>query len=286
MNGFPYWQFHNERWLTGKVSSLDLDAQGLFLYFCMAAWASRGAFNICSTSVRLRFRKSAEWIADTLGAMVEIGILIEDGEKYRIKFIDEQIAELNVMREKRSKAGKASAESRHNTNTRDEYNTKEEVRKGKVTTVLESVQHGLNKCSTHVDAPKPPAEPIKAPIKATAIPDCLATVEGFADAFAAWVEFRAAKRAKATERVKATILRRLSERPEQAVAALDTCMAAGWTDVRWDWVDNRNRATAPTSDPRNAKPGGFYDSGSPDDPWPELTAAELRAKELEGRKAK
>jgi hypothetical protein len=117
----------------------------------------------------------------------------------------------------------------------------------------------------------------------TAIPECLATVEGFADAFAAWVEFRSAKRAKATDRVKATILRRLSERPEQAVAALDTCMAAGWTDVRWDWIDNRNRVTAHTGDPRNAKPGGFYDSGSPEDAWPELTAAERRADELERR---
>jgi len=131
---------------------------------------------------------------------------------------------------------------------------------------------------------KPAAEPIKAPIKQeAAIPECLANVEGFAEAFEAWVEFRAAKRAKATERVKATILKRLSERPEQAVAALDTCMAAGWTDVRWDWVDNRNRATVHTGDPRNSKPGGFYDSGSPDDPWPELTAAERRADELERR---
>lgn len=126
----------------------------------------------------------------------------------------------------------------------------------------------------------------KPPKQVTAIPECLATVEGFTDAFAAWVEFRTAKRAKATDRVKATILKRLSERPEQAVAALDTCMAAGWTDVRWDWIDNRNRATAHTGDPRNAKPGGFYDSGSPEDAWPELTAAERRAEELEERRAK
>lgn len=125
--------------------------------------------------------------------------------------------------------------------------------------------------------------PFKGTYKGIVIPECLATVEGFADAFAAWVEFRSAKRAKATERVKATILKRLSERPEQAVAALDTCMAAGWTDVRWDWIDNRNRATAHTGDPRNAKPGGFYDSGSEEDAWPELTAAERRAAELEGK---
>jgi hypothetical protein len=124
----------------------------------------------------------------------------------------------------------------------------------------------------------------KPPKQSTAIPECLATVEGFAEAFAAWVEFRAAKRAKATDRVKATILKRLTERPEQAVAALDTCMAAGWTDVRWDWIDNRNRAH--TGDPRNAKPGGFYDSGSPEDAWPELTAAERRADELERRAKK
>lgn len=123
----------------------------------------------------------------------------------------------------------------------------------------------------------------KPPKHEAAIPECLATVEGFPEAFAAWVEFRAAKRAKATDRVKATILKRLTERPEQAVAALDTCMAAGWTDVRWDWIDNRNRVTVHTGDPRNAKPGGFYDSGSPDDPWPELTAAERRADELERR---
>lgn len=119
--------------------------------------------------------------------------------------------------------------------------------------------------------------------QATAIPESLSSVDGFAEAFSAWVEFRAAKRAKATERVKATILKRLSERPEHAVAALDTCMAAGWTDVRWDWIDNRNRATAHTGDPRNAKPGGFYDSGEPDDAWPELTAAERRAAEREGK---
>lgn len=124
----------------------------------------------------------------------------------------------------------------------------------------------------------------KLPKQEAAIPDCLSSVPGFHEAFAAWVEFRAAKRAKATERVKATILKRLSERPDQAVAALDTCMAAGWTDVRWDWIDNRNRPS--TGDPRNAKPGGYYDSGSSEDAWPELTAAERRAEEIEGRRAK
>lgn len=99
----------------------------------------------------------------------------------------------------------------------------------------------------------------KPPKQEAAIPECLATVEGFADAFAAWVEFRAAKRAKATDRVKATILKRLSERPEQATAALDTCMAAGWTDVRWDWIDNRNRAQPPKIPFADQKPVNYLE---------------------------
>jgi hypothetical protein len=62
----------------------------------------------------------------------------------------------------------------------------------------------------------------------------------FETAFDAWLEFRKAKKAPATDRVVHAVLSRLAERPDQAVAALDTCMVAGWTDVRWDWIDNRN----------------------------------------------
>ncbi len=101
--------------------------------------------------------------------------------------------------------------------------------------------------------------PFKGTNKDVVIPDCLANVEGFADAFAAWVEYRAAKRAKATERVKATILKRLSERPDQAVAALDTCMAAGWTDVKWDWIDNRNKAQPPKIPFADQKPVNYLE---------------------------
>lgn len=95
--------------------------------------------------------------------------------------------------------------------------------------------------------------------KGADIPDCLSSVPGFSEAFAAWVEFRAAKRAKATDRVKATILKRLAERPGQAVAALDTCMAAGWTDVKWDWIDNRNKAQPPKIPFADQKPVNYLE---------------------------
>jgi len=149
MNGFPYWQFHNDRWLTGKISSLDLDAQGLFLHFCMTAWSSQGVFNVCSTSVRLRFRKTPEWIAETISAMVEVGIIVPDGVGYRIKFIDQQLDDLQKIRGKKSKAGKASAAARLSLNTENTVEeSKEEKSRVEKSSVLESVQHSLNGCST------------------------------------------------------------------------------------------------------------------------------------------
>ncbi|MCK9571540.1 hypothetical protein M0R72_21500 [Candidatus Pacearchaeota archaeon] len=127
---------------------------------------------------------------------------------------------------------------------------------GSVSTSVEGESRG--------EASKPPVEPEKPKSKPCVIPDCLSTVAGFAEAFAAWVEFRLAKRAKATDRVKATILKRLAERPEQATAALDTCMAAGWTDVRWDWIDNRNNGVGTIGHRKHeTKPSTFCDDSRP-----------------------
>lgn len=150
-NGFPYWQFHNDKWLTGKVSAFDLDEQGLFLQFCMAAWASHGVFNICSTSVQRRFRKSADWVADAVKAMSDVGILIADGSGYRIKFIDEQLAKLDAGRFLKSKAGKASAALRAARNTESEESIQENTTQEN-TSVLKNVQQVLNGCSTGVEA--------------------------------------------------------------------------------------------------------------------------------------
>jgi hypothetical protein len=157
-NGFPYWQFHNERWLTGKVASFDLEAQGLFLQFCMAAWAGHGPFNICHTSIRLRFRKTAEWVAETVAAMLEVGILMRDGDQYRIKFIDAQFAAVTDTSDKRKAAGRASFIARrapeHLTDIQEESNKSNKSNNGvehMFNTCSTPVQHVFNTCSTCVD---------------------------------------------------------------------------------------------------------------------------------------
>ena len=87
--------------------------------------------------------------------------------------------------------------------------------------------------------------------KSTAlIPDTLSRLPGWEEAWAAWLQFRRGKRAPVTDRVAHTVLSRLSERPTEAVSALDTCTVAGWTDVRWDWIDNRNAKVPAGQGPR------------------------------------
>jgi len=111
-NGFPYFQFHVDRWLTGKINAFDLEEQGFFLHLCMLAWVARGAFNVCSTSVQRRFKKTAAWVSGSVEAFAEVGIIARDGDAWRIKFIDEQLRDLGELRDKRSNAGRASAAAR------------------------------------------------------------------------------------------------------------------------------------------------------------------------------
>jgi hypothetical protein len=142
-NGFPYFQFHVDRWLTGKISAFDLDEQALFLHFCMLAWASHGPFSICLTTVQRRFRKSAEWLEKAVAGFSDVGIIAHDGDKYRIKFIDDQLAELTDMRVKRSEAGKKSAEAR--------AFLKNPENKRRVDKTIQNNTSVLNTCSTHVE---------------------------------------------------------------------------------------------------------------------------------------
>ena len=152
-NGFPYFQFHVDRWLAGKVAAFDLEEQGLFLHFVMLAWTGQGAFNVCSTTVQRRFKKTPQWLRDTISAFLDVGILMPDATEglYHIKFIDEQLADLCVLRGKRSHAGKVSAEVRSLSSSKERIEEKSIQEKS---SVLNCVEQTFNKCSTPATASK------------------------------------------------------------------------------------------------------------------------------------
>ena len=69
------------------------------------------------------------------------------------------------------------------------------------------------------------------------IPDCLSSIPNF---LPEWQHFRAhrqKKRAPMTAHAEELVLRRLSERPTDAIPALEMAMIRGWTGIKWDWFD-------------------------------------------------
>jgi hypothetical protein len=113
---------------------------------------------------------------------------------------------------------------------------------------------------TETEAEAQPARGRAAPPFVT--PSEIGDLPGWQEAWDAWVTFRKSKRAPVTERVKRTVQQRLARRPAEAIAALDTCMAAGWTDVQWEWIDRRagipaqvNGSVEKKDRPRVLRPG-------------------------------
>ena len=59
----------------------------------------------------------------------------------------------------------------------------------------------------------------------------------FSSEFEAYIEHRKAKKIKTTDHALELMLKRLAERPEQAIEALQECMIRGWTAFKWEWLD-------------------------------------------------
>jgi hypothetical protein len=81
--------------------------------------------------------------------------------------------------------------------------------------------------------PKPPKPRIAIPEWLTARPEwCQATWD-------AWMVTRTKKRAASTQHAVDLLCAKLAEHPERAMAAIQTCVEAGWTGFEWDWLDRR-----------------------------------------------
>jgi len=106
------------------------------------------------------------------------------------------------------------------------------------------------------------------PQKENSIPDCLETIEGFT---AEWEHFREhrKKKVKMTPHAEHLLLKKLAQKPSQAIHAVQTAIERGWTGFEWEWLEknghngsNGRQATLPAGDTRNAR-FGFKKSTDP-----------------------
>jgi len=74
------------------------------------------------------------------------------------------------------------------------------------------------------------------------IPEALKNQTGFADEWSHFLKHRKSLRKPMTARAKQILLRRLAERPSQAIHAIQTAMVRGWQSIEWDWIDKTPHA--------------------------------------------
>lgn len=104
--------------------------------------------------------------------------------------------------------------------------------------------------STHAESDSYSKEKKKA--SGYAVPPCFETVEGFTAGLAGWIEMRNKKRNPPTGHAVQLLINRLSERPQDAVKALDVAIERGWATVKWDWFDRSNADSISGRNPAKA----------------------------------
>ncbi len=62
--------------------------------------------------------------------------------------------------------------------------------------------------------------------------------EGFGEEWQQFFKHRKLKKAPMTERAQELLLKTLSERPKEAVAAVQMAIKRNWTGFEWSWIDN------------------------------------------------
>jgi hypothetical protein len=80
----------------------------------------------------------------------------------------------------------------------------------------------------------------------SALPDWLTSLPGFTpELWGAWMETRRKKRAATSGHAVTLLLRKLEQRPQDAVAAIETAVEAGWQGFEWAWFDDRRPKAVP-----------------------------------------
>lgn len=73
--------------------------------------------------------------------------------------------------------------------------------------------------------------------KEYALPETLATVPGFSDAFQAWLSLRSSLSLSSSSKFLSAILDKLSARPKDATSAMEMATAKSWKNFDWAWFD-------------------------------------------------
>ena len=150
MKDLPYFKFYCNEWITGEITALDYDTQGLFVNICSYYWSKNCTITL--KSAKKRFKGIREECYDEL---IESEVIKVVNENIIINFLDEQLDERGhrakqnaingakggrpkkqiesenkptaLISESETKAKKSNIEEKRGEEKRKEYNTIESI---------------------------------------------------------------------------------------------------------------------------------------------------------------
>lgn len=100
MKELPYFKFYTNEWITGDVTFLDYETQGLFINLCAYYWSKDA--NLTLTNAK---RKFSDVKTDSFNLLIEADIIKINEDSIIIKFLDEQRGERGKLSTTNSKNG-------------------------------------------------------------------------------------------------------------------------------------------------------------------------------------
>jgi len=100
MKELPYFKFYTNEWITGDVTFLDYETQGLFINLCAYYWSKDA--NLTLTNAK---RKFIDVKIDSFDLLIESDIIKINEDNIVITFLDEQRGERGKLSSTNSKNG-------------------------------------------------------------------------------------------------------------------------------------------------------------------------------------
>ena len=103
----PFFKFFPGEWVTGDVTMVSMEAQGVFTNLCCYYWMRNCSISIANA--KQRFSNNIAAFEELLKCDV---VKVADDDQIVINFLDEQMNELVNVSEKRAKAGSAGGKAK------------------------------------------------------------------------------------------------------------------------------------------------------------------------------
>lgn len=100
-----FFKFDASAWLTGKIQLLSAEEKGVFIELIARIWYNGGEIKNDEILHRL-LRVEKGTLSNALQAFFDLDIMYEEDGILRLKFVDEQISEINSYKEQQAEYGK------------------------------------------------------------------------------------------------------------------------------------------------------------------------------------